>query len=456
LLFLSIDILVIIWQVSISHYQFGLAMYQDFFSLQQHPFSVAPDPDYLFFTEQHKEALAHLTYGLQGNGGFVVLTGEVGTGKTSICQFLLQALPENTDIASITHPAVSEIALLVDICDQFLIEYDRNNITLKVMFDALASWMIVNQQRGRHAIVLIDEAQHLSFNGLEQLRLITNIESDNLKPLQIILIGQTALQEKLLTNELRQLSQRITARYHLSPLNKQECDFYIHHRLNKAGAKTPIFSAKSIALIFKASQGIPKHINQICDRCLLSAYTQSLVTISPSITKQAIHETELPTQKSPLKTYLPYGVALIAILLTALTITAQQSATYHTEHETSQKNTPQWLAMINEADALTHQSQGSIITPVEVLSALPARHFTLQIAVFNDLSSLQQFFENYPLLQENSYRYQSHRTDKTNYIMLLGNFESYKMAKLVSQALTKDFPTLDPWIKDYRTIQQDL
>ena len=325
-------------------------MYQEFFSLNQQPFSIAPAPEFLFFTEPHKEALAHLTYGLQGNGGFVVLTGEVGTGKTTVCQFLLQDMPEDTDVASITNTAVSEIALLVDICDQFSINYDRGNKTLKVMFDALTSWMLANHQRGRHAIVLIDEAQHLSFKVLEQLRLLTNIESDNQKPLQIILVGQTALQKKLLTTELRQLSQRITARYHLRALNKQETNFYIHHRLNTAGAKGPIFDPKAIPAIYKASRGIPRLVNQICDRCLLSAYTQSAIAIDASIAKKSIKEAELPKVEYTLPPYVPHAIAISLVLLIIVFFNHQAPAisSYFKDSE-QQEMQQEWLRVINTA-----------------------------------------------------------------------------------------------------------
>jgi len=432
-------------------------MYQEFFSLQQQPFSIEPDPHFLFFTEQHKEALAHLTYGLQGNGGFVVLTGEVGSGKTSVCQFLLQALHENTDIASITNPAVSEIDLLVDICNQFSIDYNQENISLKTMFDALASWMLLNQQRGRHAIVLIDEAQHLSFNGLEQLRLITNIESDNLKPLQIILIGQTALQEKLLTNELRQLSQRITARYHLRALNKQESDFYIHHRLNKAGAKAPIFPPKSSAMIFKASAGNPRLINRICDRCLLTAYTQSSFTVTPAITKKAISESELPQQKTYLKTYIPRIIALIAVLLGGLIInnqTALIGSYFHNSETQILQN--EKLATTTVSNRQNNNESDWSLTPRAILEGIPDSNFTLQLATLADKKSMIDFFTNYPQLREKTYRYHRETTNRSQYIVLLGNFESYKMAKMASKTLTTRFPDIDPWIKDYRTIQHDI
>ena len=468
-------------------------MYQEFFSLNQQPFSIEPDPDFLFFSEQHKEALAHLKYGLQGNGGFVVLTGEVGTGKTSICRFLLKDMPVDTDIASITNPAVSEIALLVDICDQFSINYDRKNITLKVMFDALASWMLVNQQSGRHAIVLIDEAQHLSFNVLEQLRLITNIESDNLKPLQIILVGQTELQERLLTTELRQLSQRITARYHLQALNKQETIFYIYHRLNYSGAKGTIFEPKSVSAIFNASQGVPRLINQICDRCMLSAYTQSALNITPSMAKKAINETELPKKDSLLKTYSAHFLILISILLIIFIINTQLTTiTHYFDNSDELVIQQEWSEVMNTAQSPTHSiaetepmtpvSSSSVLTipqvseiaevsnfefeqqaiykteltPVNFLQAIPPKHYSLQLVALNNKNSVIDFFEEYPELQEQSYLYQKGSISKPTFVVLLGNFETYKSAKQASKEIENNFPQISPWIKDYKTIHRDL
>ncbi|WP_022941699.1 AAA family ATPase [Psychromonas hadalis] len=441
-------------------------MYQKFFSLKQQPFSIVPDPDFLFFTEQHKEALAHLTYGLQGNGGFVVLTGEVGTGKTTICQFLLQDMPSDTDIASITTPAISEIALLVDICEQFSIEYDHENISLKVMFDALTSWMLVNHQRGRHAIVLIDEAQHLTFNMLEQLRLLTNIESDNKKPLQIILVGQTELQKKLLTKELRQLSQRITARYHLRPLDKQETNFYIYHRLHRSGAQGPIFEPQAIPAIFKASRGIPRLINQICDRCLLSAYTQSSLVISASIAKKSIFEAELPKRESLFKPYIPYLISITSVILIVFIINTQATVISgyfkKSEKETMQQ---EWLRVIDSAQnqqnigkqstVLTIDEQLTSLTPSGTLLAMPSLSYTLQLAALPNAKSVRRFFIKNSQLQGKTYLYQRKSTT-SQYVILLGSFNTYKMAKLASKELKKRFPKISPWIKDYKTIHSDL
>lgn len=434
-------------------------MYQEFFSLNQQPFSIAPDPDFLFFTEQHKEALAHLKYGLQGNGGFVVLTGEVGTGKTSICRFLLQDMPSDTDIAWITNPAVSEIALLVDICDQFLVDYDRTNITLKVMFDALASWMLANHQRGRHAIVLIDEAQHLSFDVLEQLRLITNIESDNLKPLQIILVGQTALQKKLLTTELRQLSQRITARYHLSSMNKQETIFYIYHRLNKSGATGEIFNSKSVSHIFNASLGNPRLINQICDRCLLSAYTQSSLNITAAITKKAIYETELPKRKNRLVAYAPHFISMISVILIAFIINTQSTAITNYFQSSEQKMMQdEWQELIDLANIQTAKERQSVteLTESEVLLAMPAKSYSLQLATLNSEDLVIQFFKQYPQLIGQTYLYQQSGTEEPIFVLLFGTFDTYKMAKVSSKELKILFPKLETWIKDYKTIHRDI
>lgn len=449
-------------------------MYQEFFSLTRQPFSIAPAPDFLFFTEQHKEALAHLVYGLQGNGGFVVLTGEVGTGKTTICQFLLQDMPEGTDIASITNPSVSEITLLVEICDQFSIQYDHHNISLKTMFDALASWMLDNHQHGRHAIVLIDEAQHLSFKVLEQLRLLTNIESDNQKPLQIILVGQTELQKKLLTTELRQLSQRITARYHLRALNKPETNFYIHHRLNISGAKGPIFDPKAIPAIFRASHGIPRLINQICDRCLLSAYTKSSISVTPRIAKKAISEAELPKKENPFRAYFPYTIAITLVILMVLLINTQ-APTIATYFEDSEKETIQqeWQRVINSAKeqpetvqietptsevlAITKEPLFDIsLTPSSILLAMPSTSYSLQLSALSDKRSVHSFFMQHQQLQGKTYLYQDARSRDDSYVILLGTFNTYKMAKLASKELKKNFPEIDPWIKDYKTIHSNI
>ncbi|TEW53905.1 AAA family ATPase [Psychromonas sp. RZ22] len=268
-------------------------MYQEFFSLKEQPFSISPDPDFLFLSDRHKEALAHLMYGLQGNGGFVLLTGEVGTGKTTVCRVLLKDLSADTDVAFVLNPAQTEVELLATICDQLNIAYDVERASLKTLFDAISSWMIHNLEKGRNAIVLIDEAQHLSFSVLEQLRLLTNIESNNKKPLQVILIGQTELQQKLKETKLRQLAQRITARYHLLPLNLQETEFYIQHRLNVAGASYPIFDAKLLKRIFKYSHGIPRLINLICDRSMLCAYSQNSHKVTAKMVDLAVKEIDL-------------------------------------------------------------------------------------------------------------------------------------------------------------------
>lgn len=443
-------------------------MYQEFFALNQHPFSISPNANFLYLTEAHKEALAHLTYGLQGNGGFVVLSGEVGTGKTTVCQFLLQDMPADTDIASITNPAVSEITLLVDICEQLKINYDHENISLKVMFDALSSWMLKNHQRGRHAIVLIDEAQHLSFKMLEQLRLLTNIESNNQKPLQIILVGQTELQNKLLTTELRQLSQRITARYHLRPLNKAETSFYIHHRLNTAGAKGPIFNEQAVPAIFKASQGIPGLINQICDRCLLTAYTHSSPTITASIAKKVINESDLPKKESPLKHYRFHATIALCVLSLALIIDQQTPLVidYFDKSETRLKQ-QEWQRVIKTASQqpsskninnkdLSPEITVAPTTPIATLLAISESNYSLQLVALPNNSAVSAFFKRYPQLNGKTYRYHGKNQNKSNQVILLGNFASYKMARHASEKLQNDFPGINPWIKNYKTIHSDI
>ena len=230
-------------------------MYLSYFGLQEKPFSISPNPHYLFLSERHKEALAHLTYGLGEDGGFVLLTGEVGTGKTTITRSMLERLPENTQVAMIHNPALSELELLASICDELQITYDAKNATLKSLTDVIKKHLEFNNKAGGHTILIIDEAQLLAPDVLEQLRLLTNIETDHKKLLQIVLVGQPELQQLLKRNELRQLAQRITARYHLLALTPGQTIAYIQHRLHIAGCDKKIFSMEAMQMgIFETTR----------------------------------------------------------------------------------------------------------------------------------------------------------------------------------------------------------
>ncbi|MEW6982405.1 ExeA family protein [Colwelliaceae bacterium 6471] len=223
-------------------------------------------------SDRHKEALAHLTYGLGETGGFVLLTGEVGTGKTTISRRLLEQLPENSQAAFILNPTLSSQELLATICDELKIRYRKTGATLKTLTDKIQAKLLKNHEQDISTILIIDEAQHLRAEVLEQLRLLTNLETHTKKLLQVILIGQPELQQLLQRQDLRQLAQRITARYHLMPLNKREVEQYIQHRLLVADCNRAIFSANAINAIHQLSKGIPRLINLLCDRALLGAY----------------------------------------------------------------------------------------------------------------------------------------------------------------------------------------
>ncbi|NMP32235.1 AAA family ATPase [Thalassotalea sp. M1531] len=255
-------------------------MYTSFFGLNDVPFSIAPNPDYLFLGDRHKEALAHLTYGLGDTGGFVLLTGEVGTGKTTLSRRLLEQLPENTQVAFILNPTLSCLELLATICDELKVRYKKTGTTLKYLTDKIQQKLLSNQSNDINTLLIIDEAQHLQPEVLEQLRLLTNLETNTKKLLQVVLIGQPELQQLLQRRDLRQLAQRITARYHLLPLTRAEVAEYIKHRLTVADCHRPLFNDGAIALIHKISKGIPRLINLLCDRALATAYgrNDSIVT----------------------------------------------------------------------------------------------------------------------------------------------------------------------------------
>jgi type II secretory pathway predicted ATPase ExeA len=250
-------------------------MYRNFFSLSELPFSISPDPKYLFMSERHREALTHLTYGLGEVGGFALLTGEVGTGKTTISRCLMEQLPDNTQAAFILNPTLSCQELLATLCDQLKIRYRKTGASLKTLTDKIAEKLLKNHESDINTLLIIDEAQHLQPEVLEQLRLLTNLETNTKKLLQVILIGQPELQQLLQRRDLRQLAQRITARYHLMPLTKQELAQYIQHRLTVADCARPLFDKGALAKIHQLSQGVPRLINLLCHSALMLAYNQN-------------------------------------------------------------------------------------------------------------------------------------------------------------------------------------
>ena len=266
-------------------------MYHEFFGLKEPAFSIAVNPRYLYMSQQHREALAHLVYGIQ-NGGFVMLTGEVGTGKTTIIRCLLEQLPANTDMAIILNPMASAPELLSTICDELGVSYIDDELTIKNLTDALNYFLLENHRKGRKTVLLIDEAQLLKVPVLEQIRLLTNLETTTEKLLQIILVGQPELKKLLARPALRQLSQRITARFHLEALSLAETQAYIAHRLHVAGMSPALrpFPPQIIKKIHEFSGGIPRLINVLCERLLLGAYAKNQHQVDNQVFKLAAKE----------------------------------------------------------------------------------------------------------------------------------------------------------------------
>ena len=266
-------------------------MYTRFFGLTEKPFAITPDPRYLYLSERHAEALAHLLYGIDDAGGFVQLTGEVGTGKTTTVRGLLADLPEHADIALILNPRVTPLEFLAGICDELHVELpSAARSSVKDIVDHLNRFLLDAHSRGRRVVVIVDEAQQLSAEVLEQVRLLTNLETATTKLLQIILVGQPELRDLLERNDLRQLAQRITGRYHLDPLSDEESAAYIRHRLRVAGATGEVFTPKALDTVHRLSGGVPRLLNVIADRALLGAYTQESRVVTPDLVREAARE----------------------------------------------------------------------------------------------------------------------------------------------------------------------
>ncbi len=265
-------------------------MYTKFFGLTEKPFAITPDPRYLFMSEQHSEALAHLVYGVSESGGFIQLTGEVGTGKTTLVRTVLGRLPAEVDVALILNPQLTSLEFLIAICEELGIPLPEDKRSAKALVDALNRHLLAAHARGRRTILLVDEAQNLSTDVLEQLRLLTNLETAKQKLLQVILIAQPELRDILARDELRQLAQRVTGRYHLEPLSRDEAGLYIDHRLKVAGALGQIFDAAAKQEVFNLSGGVPRIMNVICDRAMLGAYSRETRKIGKRLVRRAAAE----------------------------------------------------------------------------------------------------------------------------------------------------------------------
>lgn len=295
-------------------------MYTRYFGLTEKPFAIAPDPRFLYMSEMYQEALAHLMYGINGEGCIILLTGGVGTGKTTVCRCFIEQLPETTDIALVLNPKLTISDLLKTICEELGVEIAAPEPTNKDYIDGLNTSLFASHAKGRNTAVIIDEAQNLDIEVLEQLRLLTNLETDTQKLLQVVLIGQPELRDIFRVPALSQVRQRITTSYHLDSLDGKDVSAYIHHRLAVAGGdpRTLVIPENVVRVVYKHSHGIPRLINIVCDRILLGAYVENKAYIDKKTAKKAIQEVVAEDGRKISSTKTVIGILLfllIAVLL---------------------------------------------------------------------------------------------------------------------------------------------
>jgi general secretion pathway protein A len=354
-------------------------MYLSFFGLNEKPFAITPDPRYLYLSERHAEALAHLLYGINEAGGFVQLTGEVGTGKTTTIRSLLAQTPKNAEVALILNPRMTPPEFLLTICEELGIGVpDGAENSLKDLVDILNDYLLKAHAGGRRVVLVVDEAQNLAPAVLEQVRLLTNLETNTQKLLQIILIGQPELRELLGRVELRQLAQRITGRYHLDPLSSDETAAYVRHRLRVAGATTDIFTAPALGEIFRLSGGVPRVINVIADRALLGAYTQDRHRVAGSLVRNAAAEV-FGRRFAP--AWLPWagavagGLALIAVGVLVWQFVPLGVASSEAAAKVPATDVPATVATATKDEAAASMHLASLTQqPAESLNALLTQH----------------------------------------------------------------------------------
>ncbi|MEZ9629542.1 AAA family ATPase [Vibrio breoganii] len=350
-------------------------MYKDYFGFVEEPFSIVPSSKYLFLSARHREALSHLQIGLNSGGGFAMLTGEVGTGKTTVSKAMLANLEGNWVAGLILNPTFSEIELLEAICDEFSLSYEQPT-SLKQLSQIINHYLLDNHQKGLQTLVLIDEAQHLSRQVLEQLRLLTNLETDSHKLLKVLLVGQPELQHKLQTIELRQLAQRITGRYHLLPLVEKEIADYIGFRLRISGVNDALFSDKAIRIIASHSQGIPRLINLICDKALHYAMLTQQRSVDHKVAIKASEDVlayQAPAlhQSQPIKSNSNnwLSATLLALIVAGSSYVGltgwQQWQNLQMEHQAQQLQAQQVQSEMNELNQLANAKQQRFVQLIE-------------------------------------------------------------------------------------------
>jgi general secretion pathway protein A len=292
-------------------------MYTEFYGLREKPFSLSPDPRFLFLSDSHREALAHLLYGIEQGEGFIAITGEVGTGKTTLARYFLSRLDGSTHSAFVLYPALSGEELLKTILDELHVTPEGES--RKSLVDALHRFLLETRAAGRNVVLIIDEAQDLAPDVLEQVRLISNLETDTEKLIQIVLMGQSELRDLLARHELRQLAQRVTARYHLSPLTLEETLAYIKHRLQVADGEGKVgFDHDALVAVHRLSAGVPRLVNLICDRSLIAGYVRNTRRITRSMVREAAREVEGDRPRGPLRWHHGLVAGGLTLLLAAL------------------------------------------------------------------------------------------------------------------------------------------
>jgi len=358
-----------------------VSIYLQHFGLKREPFSIVPDPGFLYPSNHHRQAVAHLKYGLDREGGFILLTGEVGTGKTTLTRTMLKRMPAHIRVAYVLNSKLNVTDLLASICDELGIELptdspeSRGLSFSKTRIDALNQNLLQAHAEGKKTLIVIEEAQNLSADVLETLRLLSNLETNTHKLLHILLVGQPELLDILAQKELRQLNQRVVSRFHLLPLEKDDVANYVNHRLHRAGAKGSLFDSACISVLFRLTGGVPRLINLVCQHSLLATYSTGLKVVSPNLVKQAAVEIlgSRNTADENKKSYVILTGLLVLVAVLMISIANQTSVTPESsvdmEPSTDQKSVAAMKPPVN-IEASINEMAAVVVSPSPFSSLL--------------------------------------------------------------------------------------